>query len=122
VKTEELARWFYPESPAIKEIINLLNRHQKKQWTISNTYHPSTKRLLNIRVKKVGQDEATVNTMEYWYLRWWDEREGSYSYSYRETNRQMYVLKRDGSEWKVFQNLRSLPRTSIPNRWNRRQK
>jgi hypothetical protein len=122
VMTDELARWFCPESPAIKEIVNLLIRHRKKRWIISNPLNPSTKRILSIKVKKIGQNEALVNTMEYWYLRWWDEREESYVYSYRETNRQMYILKMDGAEWKVFQNLRSLPRTSIPNRWNRRKK
>jgi len=52
---------------------------------------------------RIGQDEAEVTTTEYWYLRWWDERDGSYVYSYRETNRQMYVLKNKGGQWKVFQ-------------------
>jgi FMN phosphatase YigB (HAD superfamily) len=70
VKTSELGRWFYPESPAMKEIINLLSRHQKKRWVISNPLNPSTKRILSIKVKKVSQDEASVNTIESWYLRW----------------------------------------------------
>jgi FMN phosphatase YigB (HAD superfamily) len=32
-----LSSWFCPGSPAIKEILNLLYRHQKKGWIISNT-------------------------------------------------------------------------------------
>lgn len=122
VSSEGLGRWFCAGSPAMNEIINLLTRHREKKWIISNPFNPSTKRVLDIKVKKVGQHEARVNTMEYWYLRWWDERDGSYAFSYRETNRQMYVLRNENGEWRVFQNLRTLPRTSTPNRWNRRQK
>lgn len=122
IRTDEIERWFCTGSPALNEILNLLNRHRQKRWIISNPFNPSTKRLLNTKVKKVSQDEAIVNTTEYWYLRWWDDRDGSYAFSYRETNRQMYVVKKEGSQWKVFQNLRSLPRTSTPNRWHRRQK
>lgn len=122
ISSEELGRWFCAGSPAINEIINLLTRHRKKKWIISNPFNPSTKRILDVKVKKVCQHEAQVNAMEYWYLRWWDDLDGSYAFSYRETNRQMYVLKNENGEWKVFQNLRTLPRTSTPNRWNRRQK
>jgi len=46
--------------------------------------------------------------MEYWYLRWWNPKEESHVYPYRETNHQMYVLKKD-YEWKVYINLRPLP-------------
>ena len=45
-----------------------------------------------------------------------------YTYPYRETNRQSYVLKKDRDGWKVFENLRPLPRTYIPYRWSRRTK
>lgn len=122
IRVEELERWFCTESPALNEILNLLNCHRQKRWIISNPFNPSTKRLLNTKVKTVSQDEAMVNTTEYWYLRWWDERDGSYAFSYRETNRQMYVVRKENGQWKVFQNLRSMPRTSTPNRWHRRQK
>lgn len=122
IKTDELYPWFCTNSPAIKEIINLVTRHQKKGWLISNPMNPSTKRLLSVKVKKIGSDEAMVNTMEYWYLRWWVTQENAYTYAYRETNRQMYILKKEADSWKVFENLRPLPRTSIPYRWKRWQK
>lgn len=122
IRAEELVRWFCTGSPAYNEIRNILERHNKKKWVISNQFNPSTKRIQQIKVKKIGPDEAMVDTMEYWYLRWWDELEGSYVYSYRESNRQMYVLRRDGDEWKVYENLRGQPRTSTPYRWNRRQR
>lgn len=122
IRAEELDRWFCAKSPAYNEIRNILERHHKKKWVISNQFNPSTKRMLKVKVKTVNQIEAEVDTMEYWYLRWWDEREGAYVYSYRENNRQMYVLRKDDNEWKIFSNLRGQPRTSTPNRWNRRQK
>jgi|WetSurMetagenome_2_1015567.scaffolds.fasta_scaffold08649_4 hypothetical protein len=121
IKTDELAKWFCEDSPAIKEIINLLNHHQKRRWIISNPFNPSTRRLLKIKITDIKVDEAMASTTEYWYLRWWDEKEGSYAYPYRETNNQKYILKPEGQEWKVYMNLRPQPKSSTPHRWNRRQ-
>jgi len=59
-----LNHWCSPGSPALKEIINLLTRHQNKGWIISNPMNPSTKRLLSIKVKKIDNNEAVVNTVE----------------------------------------------------------
>lgn len=114
-----LRQWFCPDGPAMKEICNILVRHKKKGWFLSNPFNPSTKRLLNIRVNKISPKEATVSTTEYWYLRWWDEKRDSYSYTYRETNRQTYILNPEQGSWKIFQNLRPFPRTTVPHRWHR---
>jgi len=114
--------WFYPESPAIKEILNLLHRHHQRGWVISNYMNPSTKRLMKIKVKTIALDEAVVSTMEYWYLRWWDLNKISYVYPYRETNRQLYILKKESDRWKVFENQRPAPRTSVPHRRMNRRK
>ncbi|MDA8240438.1 MAG: hypothetical protein M0Z67_08720 [Nitrospiraceae bacterium] len=122
IDADDLSGWFFPESPAKKEIMNLLSRHQKKGWVICNPLNPSTKRLLDVRVKKIEPNEAVVATTEYWYLRWWDTNEVSYAYSYRETNRQTYILRKDSEGWKVLENLRAMPRTSVPYRWSRRHK
>lgn len=113
---QPLSRWFCADSPAIREILNLLLRHQKRGWVISNPMNPSTKRLLKVTVKKADPREAVLTTMEYWYLRWWDLNKAEYTYPYRETNRQMYILKKDPDGWKVFENLRPSPRTSVPHR------
>jgi hypothetical protein len=121
INTAELERWFIPDSPAMKEIMNLLTRHHKKGWIISNSLNPSTKRLLSIKVKKIERREATVNTMEYWYLRWFETGSGSYTYVYRETNQQRYILKKNAESWRVFENLRPSPRTSLPHRWKRQK-
>lgn len=122
IRDDEISRWFCAGSPAYNEIRNILERHNKKRWVISNSYNPSTKRITEVKVKKVSLNEARVSAKEYWYLRWWDEREESYVYAYRESNDQMYELKKIDNEWKVYRNLRGQPRTSTPHRWNRRQK
>lgn len=120
IKVEELSRWFIAESPAMREIITVLLGNSKKGWIISNPFNPSTKRLLGIKVKKIGGNEAFVNTVEYWYLRWWDKNDNSYVYPYRETNRQTYILRRDAAGWKIYENLRPLPKISLPQRWKKR--
>jgi len=120
IQTVQLERFFCAGSPAFKEIANILHRHKKRGWVISNPMNPSTKRLLKVKVRKIGPEEAVVNTMEYWYLRWWDVNEKSYTYPYRETNRQVYILKKEHGIWKVFENLRPAPRTSAPHRRIRR--
>jgi hypothetical protein len=121
INEEELRRWFSVDGSAMKGIMTIVTRHQKKGWVISNPLNPSTKRLLDVKVKKITDGEAVVNTMEHWYLRWFDMNSGSFAYTYRETNRQTYIIKKESDGWKIFQNLRPSPRTSLPHRWKKRQ-
>ena len=65
--------------------------------------------------------EAVVATSEYWYLRWRDVKADSYVYPYRETNRQLYILRKEPDGWRVFENLRPPPRSSVPHRWRQRR-
>lgn len=123
IKVEELERWFVRDSPAYSEIVNVLIRHRSKGWVISNQFNPSTKRLMDLRVEpRKKEGEQVVKTREYWYLKWYNSVESSYSYVYRETNRQLYILQQQDGEWKVYQNVRPRPRTSIPLRWSRKQR
>ncbi len=79
--------------------------------------NPSTKRLMEVKVKRIALNEAEVTTREYWYLRWLKASNDSYEYTYRETNLQRYILNREDGAWKVYQNLRPAPRTTAPQRW-----
>jgi hypothetical protein len=94
----------------------------QRGWVISNPLNPSTKRLLALKVKRAANGEAVVSTTEYWYLRWWGTREGSYVYPYRETNHQFYILHREPGNWRVYQNLRPPPRSSVPSRWHQKRR
>jgi len=114
IRAEELKPWFHPEGPAIKEIMLILHRHSIKGRVINNPYNPSSKRIIRIKVEKVGKEECIVRTTEYWYLRWWNTIERDWDYPYRETNFQTYILKKDEDNWKIFQNMRPSPRTSAP--------
>ncbi|MGA2092695.1 MAG: hypothetical protein ABSH16_04720 [Sedimentisphaerales bacterium] len=119
INQEELAQWFCPQSPAMKEIMTLLQRHKLRGRVINNPLNPSTKRLLRIKIHRIGREECVVHTTEYWYLRWWDNYQQTWDYPYRETNTQVYILRKHEGAWKVYENLRPSPRTSAPNRHTR---
>ena len=121
IRLEEVRRWFCADGPAYREIANLVSRHQERGWVISNPMNPSTKRLLGTKVKRAAGPEAIVGTTEYWYLRWWGTRERTYVYPYRETNRQVYVLRKESDGWRVSQNLRPPPRSSVGSRWRQKR-
>lgn len=112
----QLDQWFIKGSPAYNEIAGVIQAHSRRGWNISNPYNPSHKRIQHIQAKALCATEATVYTLEHWYLRWWSVHDESYSFTYRETNRQTYVLRPDADGWKVFQNLRPLPRSGAPGR------
>jgi Uma2 family endonuclease len=61
----------------------------------------------------VRKGVAVVRTTEYW---WWSTAEEKYRYSYRETNRQTYVLVETEKGWLVEENIRPAPRSSTPHR------
>jgi len=118
IRVERVGRWFVANGPAYCEIVNLVTRHQQRGWVISNPLNPSTKRLLEIRLKKLDGKEAILGATEYWYLRWWSTKEQTYVYPYRETNHQLYILRDQPDGWQVYQNLRPSPRSSVPSRWH----
>ena len=116
IEDKLLNNWFYPFGPAKKEILHILSRHKERGWVLTNPLNPSTKRILSIKVKDIVKNEIFVSTTEYWYLRWWDFKNNSYAFPYRETSRQQYILRKDNGIWKVYEVVRPAPRTSIPNR------
>lgn len=116
IELTPLEKFFIKGSPAFNEIAGLIHLHSKKGSVISNSFNPSHKLIQHIRVTYLCKTEARILTSEHWYLRWWSTGEERYRTTYRETNRQTYVLRPDGDGWKVFQNLRPAPRTGAPNR------
>ncbi len=116
IEDDLLNSWFCPSGPAKKEIMHVLLRHKERGWVLTNPMNPSTKRILSIKVKDIEKKEIFVSTTEYWYLRWWDTKNNSYTFPYRETSHQQYVLRKDDGIWKIFEAIRPAPRTSIPHR------
>ncbi|RPI79949.1 MAG: hypothetical protein EHM45_00715 [Desulfobacteraceae bacterium] len=117
IAMESLQKWFCPDGPALKEVLRVLYQYHKKKWVLTNPLNPSTKRLLNVKVRKIEAEEAVVATTEYWYLLWWDPKQRIYAYPYRETNHQIYILHKTGpEEWQVFDNLKPPPRATAPHR------
>lgn len=122
LRLDDIAGWFCDNSPAYREIENVVTRHSQRGWAISNPLNPSTKRVLALKVKRAANGEAVVSTTEYWYLRWWGTREGSYVYPYRETNHQLYILHLEPGNWRVYQNLRPPPRSSVSSRGHQKRR
>jgi len=116
-----LEQWFMKDSPAMRDVINVVQGCGRRGWSLKSPMNPSTCRLLSAKAKKISRGDAEIATREYWYLRWWDEQRDKYTYPYRETNQQLYILKKTGEDWRIFQNLRPSPRSSQPLRWNRRR-
>ena len=116
IRTEALDRWFVRDSPAHREIMDLLTRRQSSGWSLSVPMNPSTMRILDVSVRNLTPAEALVATTEYWYLCWHDRDTLERTYTYRETNRQFYILHPADGTWKVFQNLRPMPRSIAPHR------
>jgi hypothetical protein len=112
VRKEEIDRRFFRDGPAHREIVNLLIRHKARGWVISNSSNPSTMELMDVIVHRVDVEDAVAYTTEYWDLSWWDENRNAYACRYRGTSRQIYTLRRDEREWKVFRNVRSVPRSN----------
>lgn len=121
IRPETLAPYFWGDGPAMREILGALHGCGRRGWVLSNPVNPSTHRLMSVRFKEQQGEELLFVTEEYWYLKWWDTRLERYAYVYRETNRQTYVLRGQGDAWKIYQNIRPLPRTSMPLRWKNRR-
>ncbi len=112
-KLEEV---FDIEGSRYKEIVNLAKKHKKRGWTIQNEMNPSTKRLIDVRIKNLSENSADVRTSEYWLLMWWSIKEEKYVHTYKEMNRQSYYLIWKNNKWLVKENIYEKPKTSTPRR------
>jgi hypothetical protein len=94
---------FLPDGPAHQQIERVCKHHGNRRWTLRvPSNNPSTKRLLDFKVARISNDEASVRTSEYWYLRWWSlEKDGYIRIDMRETHGQRYALVKRGARWLV---------------------
>lgn len=99
-----------------KEIVNLLRKHKARGWTLGNDMNPSTKRLIDIKIKRMSKGSAEVRTLEYWLLMWWSLKDLKYAHTYKEENRQTYRLIWKDDKWLVTDNVWEKPKTSTPRR------
>jgi len=111
-----LLRWFDKDGPAFKDLIHTLKALAMRQWTINNSGNPSTKRVIQVRVKDIGEGKAVVKTTEYVYLRWWSNVDQKYTYPYRETSNNTYFLKQIADIWLVEEHILPQPYSSTPHR------
>ncbi len=112
----QLAEVFDTGGSRYKEIVNLAKKHKKRGWTLQNENNPSTKRLIDIKIKSISEHQAEVRTSEYWLLMWWSVRKQKYTHTYKETNRQRYYLIWKNKRWLVKENIYPKPQTSTPRR------
>jgi hypothetical protein len=105
-----LERWFRPQDPAWREIEDRVHRRLRDGWVLSNPLNPSTVRTLDVKVRGLQDDEARVVARESWYLLWWSRRTRSYLYSFRQSVRHAYLLRREGAGWRVSERTAQRPR------------
>lgn len=84
-------------------------------WLVKEA-NPSTKRLIDIRIKDISENRAEVRTSEYWLLMWWSIPDKKYAHTYKEMNRQLYYLIWKDGRWSVQENIYEKPKTSTPRR------
>lgn len=111
-----LERVFDKTGSAYKEICNRAAKHKKRKWVLQNEMNPSTKRLVDVRIKNISKNKAEVRTSEYWLLMWWSLKEEKYAHTYKEMNRQRYYLIWKNNKWMVRENIYQKPKTSTPRR------
>lgn len=111
-----LTEAFDIDGSAYKEIVNRAKKHKKRAWIIRGESNPSTKRLIDVRIRDISETKAEVRTSEYWLLMWWSVKEEKYAHTYKEMNRQRYYLIWKNDKWLVQENIFEKPKTSTPRR------
>jgi hypothetical protein len=112
----QLGEFFDRDGSRFKEIANLVRKHKARGWTIGNEMNPSTKRLHDLKIKRMTATRAEVRTFEYWLLMWWSLKDEKYAHTYKEENRQTYRLIWKNEKWLVTDNSWEKPKTSTPRR------
>ena len=102
IDTTELETVFTADGSALARIRNLLVRHRDHDTIISNDHNPSTCEVLDVSVKSLSSNKATITSREYWYLRWYDSAKQTYAYVLNEEIKPKHFLVRPpGGAWKI---------------------
>ena len=111
-----LEKAFDKSGSAYKLICHIANSNKNRGWTLQNATNPSTKRLIDVKIKKMTGKTAQARTSEYWLLSWWSVKNERYEHTYKELNRQTYTLVWKKDKWLVLDNIYPPPKTSTPRR------
>ncbi len=101
LKIEPLKEFYSEDGSAIILILDLLNQKQRDNWSLSNTYNPSTFEILDIKVVEIKEDTAKVSTKEYWLLCWWDLEKNKYVKRFKNISDHYYLLIKEDDTWKI---------------------
>jgi hypothetical protein len=116
IEASRLENVFDKTGKRFMEILNLLRKHKSRGWTLGNDMNPSTRRLIDVKIKEISETSAEARTSEYWLLMWWSSREGRYVHTYKEENKQTYLFSWKNDRWLVTENRWEKPKTSTPRR------
>ncbi|MCG8338061.1 MAG: hypothetical protein MJE63_26455 [Proteobacteria bacterium] len=116
INEHKLLTWFNQSGSAFNEIMSTLTGLQNRNWVLTNLYNPSHHLIKSMKLAEFDNNHALIRTVEYYYLKWFDQNENGYTYVYRETNTQTYQLINKDGIWLIEANLRNLPLTSLPRR------
>lgn len=106
VQEEQLDRYFTKTGSARAKIVDMLRRHAKRSWILTNPGNPSTADLLEIKLDRLEGGRAHLTTKEFWTLRWFDPKERRDAHFYSLTSKQYYLLVREkDGVWRVDINI-----------------
>ena len=92
-------------SNARKSIVTLLKESQKNKRRINQPEdNPSFSKVHDVKIINVTSDLAIVETIEHWFLKWYDTDLEKYTVSYNQKNKQIYELEKDNKKWKIKNN------------------
>ena len=89
---EIIAPYFIPNSSALKNIHGILERNQKRNWSLIDPLNPSTVKLISSEIMEINDQQVVVTTKEYWLLIWVNNLSKARDYIYEKEAEQKYIL------------------------------
>lgn len=101
INPEPLFSCFLENSPGFLRIMDNLKEHQRKGLTLSNLYNPSSYEILGTEIIYLKEQEARIDTEEYWLLCWWDASQKRYVRRIKHIGKHTYLLSFSEEKWKI---------------------